>query len=90
MHCTILKVAEVRRHNWWNHPVHIMLTDEPEVGVLLSSFDVSTHRIAITKMGVVRGEGWTPITTAPIALKPNENTLARMKKIAERYRHGTV
>lgn len=53
---------------------------------VLSSFDISTHQIALTSKGVVKGEHWTPVWEPPVVITTKYTTPARMEKIRERYR----
>lgn len=65
---------------------HIMVTDAQDIEMLLDCFDVSTHQCAVTSnLEFVKGHGWTPITVSPVSLRETTNTLARLKKISERY-----
>ena len=55
---------------------------------VLRGFDISTHQIALTPQGVVKGEHWTPTNVPPHAFAGNANTPERMQKIAARYGHS--
>lgn len=78
----VLKVAKVLVAM----DIHILVTDF-ELGGLLSSFDISTHQVALVPGGMIRGGDWTPITEPPVKLKDTPTTDARMEKIAKRYGH---
>lgn len=52
---------------------------------VLSSFDISTHQIALTSKGVVRGEHWTPLWEPPVVITTKYTTPARLEKIKARY-----
>ena len=68
-------------------PIHIMVVDAP-VCVVLQTFDISTHQIALTPDGdTVRGPEWTPLSESPVQLRDTPNTAARMEKIRARYAH---
>lgn len=83
MDVNIVKVAKVEI--WGARlPYHILVTDA-NVDELLSAFDVSTHQVALTPLGVVTGESWTPINEPPAKLKNTPTTDARMEKIRSRY-----
>lgn len=79
----ILKVAFVRG---FNLPIHVMVCDAP-VGIVLKNFDISTHQVALTAHGVVKGEGWTSPLEEPVVLErmENEHTQERLAKIRARY-----
>lgn len=83
----ILKVARV---SLGHETIHILVTSFPGVLELLSSFDVSTHQVALTDAGVIRGGDWTPITEPPVKLKDSPTTDERMRKIARRYGHEAL
>lgn len=70
-------------------PYHLIAvgTDLDEV---LSSFDISTHQIALTTKGVVRGEHWTPTWEPPRVITAKYTTLARLEKIRNRYKGGNI
>ena len=82
----ILKVAKVQVGAL---TVHLLLTDG-DVFSLLESFDISTHQIALTERGAVKGSMWTPITEPPIKLRDTPTTDARMEKIRARYAHPEI
>ena len=88
----IIKVAEVRPSDR-SHPIHLLLTSSATPEELIAGFDVSTHQIAITHTGhVVRGVNWTSITVPPVVISINKGkptTPQRLRKIAQRYGHGT-
>lgn len=78
----ILKVAVIDGGT----PIHLMVCNAP-VDIVLQNFDISTHQIALTANGVVKGAGWTSTMVPPVVFedKENEHTPERLKKIAERY-----
>ena len=78
----IQKVAIV--HNAANLPVHIMLTN-CTAEQLIEGFDISTHQVALTSQGVVKGSGFTPVFIEPRVLQNTTTTPERMRKIAARY-----
>lgn len=82
-----VEMRKVGKVTYFAQPIHIMLT-YASVDKLLQCFDVSTHQIAITDQGIVKGEKWTPITVPPVKLKHTPTTDARMEKIAIRYGHA--
>lgn len=83
---TVRKVANVRVDT--GQPIHLMVTTAETVEDLLTSFDISTHQVAIMNDGrIVRGSHWAAITVLPSALKDTPTTPARMVKIARRYGH---
>lgn len=64
---------------------HIMVTDGG-VEDVLGNFDVSTHQVAILANGkVVRGEEFTTVNQPPYAIRMNDKTPVRLKKITERF-----
>lgn len=65
-------------------PYHIILVGA-NVDEVLSSFDISTHQVALTARGVVCGDQWTPITEEPKVILQKYTTDARLKKIRARY-----
>lgn len=82
----ILKVAVIQRGN--QRPIHIMVTDAPPL-MLILNFDISTHQIALTDSGVMRGPEWTDTDEEPVIIK-NHTTLKtqeRFAKISARYAH---
>lgn len=82
----ILKVAVVLRGN--QKPIHIMVTDAPPL-MLLLNFDISTHQIAFTDSGTIRGPYWTPLDGPPVIIKNHttSKTQERFQKISARYAH---
>ena len=66
-------------------PYHLIVV-EGDVDEVLSSFDISTHQIALTEKGVVRGDHWTPIWERPFVIHEKYTTPDRLLKIQERYR----
>ena len=82
----ILKVARVDQGN--QKPIHLMVTDAPPL-MLLLNFDISTHQIALTESGVIRGPEWTDVTDEPVVIKNHgtSKTGARLEKIRARYAH---
>lgn len=69
-------------------PIHVMVTNAPDPGSLLTGFDVSTHAVAIDKTGRVWTEArWTPPQIVPIELSSNPKTPERMQRIATRFGH---
>lgn len=79
----IRKVAKVRYYRS-ELPYHILVVGG-DVDATLRSFDISTHQIALTPWGVVRGENWTSVTVPPLKLRDTPTTDERMEKIAARY-----
>ena len=65
-------------------PYHIIVVGG-DVDEVLSSFDISTHMIALTSWGVIRGEQWTPIWEPPVVLTQKYTTPERLEKIRARY-----
>lgn len=69
-------------------PIHIMVTDAPEPGALLSAFDISTHAAAIDFRGrVFKGRSFTHPGIPPVLIRANTNTPARYRRICERFGH---
>ncbi len=69
---------------------HLMVA-RADVDTLLSSFDVSTHQVALLPDGrVVVGAGYTGPHMPPEQLRDTPSTPARMAKIAERFGHPVV
>lgn len=82
-HCIrILKVGKLE--GVATLPIHVMITDG-DVTDVLRGFDVSTHAVALTDFGVVKGDGWTSVCEAPRRLLSNPKTESRIRKISERY-----
>lgn len=79
----ILKVAFVQG---FTLPIHVMVCDAP-CGIILRNFDISTHQVALTTQGVVKGDYWTPVTEPPVVIDgmENEHTAERLDRIRRRY-----
>lgn len=66
-------------------PYHVIVVGG-DIDEVLSSFDISTHQVALCpQKGVIKGEHWTPITERGFVLKNKYSTPARMLKLAKRY-----
>lgn len=65
-------------------PYHLIVV-EGSVDDVLSSFDITTHQVALTEKGVVKGEHWTPIWELPQIIQAKYTTPARIEKIRARY-----
>lgn len=65
-------------------PYHIIVV-EGDIDEVLSSFDISTHQIALTARGVVKGVDWTPLWEPPLVLADKYTTPDRVRKIRTRY-----
>ena len=70
-------------------PYHLVLV-AGDIDEVLSSFDISTHQIALTEYGVVKGEHWTPLWEPPVIIQHKFTTTARIEKIRARYSPFTV
>ena len=70
-------------------PYHLIVV-EGHIDEILSSFDISTHQVALTSNGVVRGEHWTPVTEPPVVITEKYTTPARIQKIRQRYGFNPV
>lgn len=79
----VRKVATIESAHL-SHPVHIMVC-AGSVLEILSGFDISTHQIALTMAGVVKGDRWTSIYEVPRALKMTPTTPERLVNIAARF-----
>lgn len=66
-------------------PYHIILVGG-DIDDVLSSFDITTHMVALTRKGVVVGEHYTPPFEEPRVITKKFTTEARMTKIRARYR----
>lgn len=82
---SVLKVAVVRSPHL-SHPIHIMVY-AGTIEELLGCFDISTHQIALSFGGVIKGSHWTPVTEPPriIPGSTSVQTPARLEKIQARY-----
>jgi hypothetical protein len=85
------KVAIVRSPHL-SHPIHIMVC-AGSIQELLETFDISTHQIALSFGGVIKGPRWTPITERPVIIRSatgisTQKTQERLGKIATRYGHS--
>lgn len=83
----VYKVAVITswRGVWFSKPVHLLLTTAT-VQEVLTSFDISTHAVALLPNGqFVYGEHWTPKTVDPVILRDTPTTPARFVKIKARY-----
>ena len=69
-------------------PYHIIAVGA-DVDEVLSSFDISTHQVALTTRGVVKGEHWTPTWAPPVVINNKYTTPARLEKIRTRYHQTT-
>lgn len=85
---SVLKVAIVRSPHL-SHPIHIMVF-AGSIEELLACFDISTHQIALSFGGVVKGPHWTPVTERPYVIPGSTSvqTPARLEKIAQRFSHS--
>jgi hypothetical protein len=72
--------------NRYPRPYHLIVTNG-DVDDVLEGFDISTHQIAYTSKGVVKGSGWTPLHEQPVVLKDTPHTQNRLAKISQRYAH---
>ncbi len=68
-------------------PYHIICVGG-DVDEVLSSFDISTHAIALTPKGVVKDANWTPPMVEPKILLHKYTSAARFEKIRMRYLMG--
>lgn len=69
-------------------PIHVIGTAEPTIRELLNTFDISTHRWALSRAGtLIAGEGATkPWETGKVlTYKFPTSTDARVKKLEARY-----
>ena len=86
----IKKVAIVygRRTYHDMKPVHVVVTDAQNPGVIITGFDISTHAVAIEWNGRVWKTGYTAPQERPRRLRiANEHTEPRMIRICERFGH---
>lgn len=65
-------------------PYHLIVVGG-DVDDVLSSFDITTHQVALTSKGVVRGEQWTPPWVRGTVLHQKYTTPERMRKLEARY-----
>lgn len=65
-------------------PYHIIAVGG-DVDEVLSSFDITTHAIALTRKGVVKSEHWTSVLDEPRVINQKFTTDARLAKIRARY-----
>mgnify|MGYP001573333737 CR=1 FL=1 len=65
-------------------PYHLIVVGG-NIDEVLSSFDISTHQVALTHKGVVVGEHWTPVWAEPVVLTQKYTTPERLEKIRQRY-----
>ena len=86
---SILRLRRAATVNIVGHtlPYHIIIV-EGAVDDVLSSFDISTHQVALTWKGVVRGEHWTPPNAPPVVITQKYTTTERLAKIEARYACG--
>lgn len=67
-------------------PYHVIVVGG-DVDEVLSSFDISTHQVALhPERGLIKGEHWTPITEHGYVLKNKYSTASRLTKLAARYK----
>lgn len=66
-------------------PYHIIVVGG-DVDEVLSSFDITSHMVALTRKGVVVGEHYTPPFEEPRVVTKKYTTEARLAKIRARYR----
>lgn len=68
--------------------IHIMVS-AGTIDDILGFFDISTHQVALTRSGCVKGPAWTPVTEMPriIPGARSVQTPQRLLKIASRYGH---
>jgi hypothetical protein len=88
---SVMKVAVVNSPHL-SHPIHIMVCGG-SIQELLETFDISTHQIALSFGGVIKGPRWTPITERPVIIQSatgvsTQKTQERLEKIAARYGHS--
>jgi hypothetical protein len=83
---TILRLRRVASVELPGHtlPYHLIVI-EGSIDEVLASFDISTHQVALTTRGVVRGEHWTPIHVPPVVITHKYTTPERLCKVRERY-----
>ena len=65
-------------------PYHIIMVGA-DIDEVLSSFDISTHQVALTSRGVVRGEHYTAPFEPPVVIQQKYTTDARIARIRQRY-----
>jgi hypothetical protein len=65
-------------------PYHLIVV-EGSLDDVLSSFDISTHQVALTPKGVVKGADWTSIFEPPVVITEKYTTPQRLEKIRARY-----
>lgn len=76
------RVAAVKR----GRTVYHILVTNGTVDEVLLNFDVSAHQVAIEPTGlVVRGPNFTTVNEPPYAIRMNDKTPVRLKKITERF-----
>lgn len=68
-------------------PFHVLTTDCEDATLLVDTFDISTHAIALypATMRVVKGNKWTAINVPPVKLRDTPTTAARLQKLCTRY-----
>lgn len=85
----IEKVAKVVPQGDYRHikPIHIMVVDAPNPGVLISAFDLSVHAVAIDSDGRIwQADEFTAPTVAIRLMKQaNAKTPARYDRLCVRY-----
>ena len=79
----VLKVAIVTSPHL-SHPVHIIVTESTPIQQL-ELFDISTHQIALTWGGVVKGSQWKSIFEPPKVMIEMPRTATRLAKLTKRY-----
>lgn len=67
-------------------PIHLIGCVETDYHALLDTFDISTHRWAVTKSGVhLRGNDATTVFEPGRVLVPHRLTASRVEKLQDRY-----
>lgn len=71
--------------------IHFIVTTADTPSDIISSFDISTHQVAITSFGlVIKGDNYTPPGQQPAVLRWTETTYDRYRKICKRFGHRMV
>lgn len=81
-----IEIRKVAYVNAGPKHIHVMVTNAESPNALLSSFDISTHAVALLPNGfIVTGNGFTTPHERPVAVRENGKTPARMEKIRARF-----
>lgn len=90
-HIDIRKVAVVLAPDHAKvKPIHVIVTNAPDAGSILSGFDISTHAVAIDHTGRVwRHNLWTAPHQPPAVIRTNPKTQERLDRICQRFGHAS-